>query len=163
MLIKDNTKHTDPAIAYLNFQRNLHLINWDIFHVYFSNRSCFCDNTVSIEWFYLATCVARIVLCNIVTDWFRHTCHPRSECCVSLAPSPVREMEIPLEYTWKISQLIRKNFIVRWILNFVDQPTHQNWYSMNKSDFTVCLLVSNTMSYRSSFISIELLIYMQVL
>ena len=32
------------------------------------------------------------------------------------------------------------SFIVRWILNFVDQPTHENhenWYSTNKSDFTV--------------------------
>ena len=32
------------------------------------------------------------------------------------------------------------NFIVRWILNFVDQPIHENyenWYPMNKSDFTV--------------------------
>jgi hypothetical protein len=31
-------------------------------------------------------------------------------------------------------------FIVRWILNFIDQPTHENnenWYPMNKSDFTV--------------------------
>ena len=31
-------------------------------------------------------------------------------------------------------------FIVRWILNFVDQPTHENhenWYPTNKSDFTV--------------------------
>jgi len=27
--------------------------------------------------------------------------------------------------------------IVRWILNFVDQPTHENWYPTNKSDFTV--------------------------
>ena len=26
---------------------------------------------------------------------------------------------------------------VRWILNFVDQPTHENWYLTNKSDFTV--------------------------
>jgi hypothetical protein len=29
------------------------------------------------------------------------------------------------------------SFIVRWILNFVDQPTHENWYTTNKSDFTV--------------------------
>ena len=32
------------------------------------------------------------------------------------------------------------SFIVRWILNFVDQPTHENhenWYPTNKSDFTV--------------------------
>ena len=31
-------------------------------------------------------------------------------------------------------------FILRWILNFVDQPTdenHENWYPTNKSDFTV--------------------------
>jgi hypothetical protein len=31
-------------------------------------------------------------------------------------------------------------FIVRWILNFIDQPTHENhehWYRTNKSDFTV--------------------------
>ena len=31
-------------------------------------------------------------------------------------------------------------FIVRWILNFVDQPTHENhenWYPTNQSDFTV--------------------------
>ena len=31
-------------------------------------------------------------------------------------------------------------FIVRWILNFIDQPTHENhenWYLTNKSDFTV--------------------------
>ena len=31
-------------------------------------------------------------------------------------------------------------FIVRWILNFVDQPTHEihgNWYITNKIDFTV--------------------------
>ena len=31
-------------------------------------------------------------------------------------------------------------FIVRWILNFIDQPTHENhenWYPTNKSDFTV--------------------------
>jgi len=30
--------------------------------------------------------------------------------------------------------------IVRWILNFVDQATHEkheNWYPTNKSDFTV--------------------------
>jgi hypothetical protein len=25
----------------------------------------------------------------------------------------------------------------RWILNFVDQHTHENWYPTNKSDFTV--------------------------
>jgi hypothetical protein len=34
------------------------------------------------------------------------------------------------------------SFIVRWILNFVDQPTHENhenWYPTNKSDFTVLL------------------------
>jgi hypothetical protein len=33
-----------------------------------------------------------------------------------------------------------QSFIVRWILNFVDQPTHENhenWYPTNKSDFTV--------------------------
>ena len=32
------------------------------------------------------------------------------------------------------------SFIVRWILNFVDQPTHENhenWYPTNKCDFTV--------------------------
>jgi len=32
------------------------------------------------------------------------------------------------------------SFIVHWILNFVDQPSHynhENWYSPNKSDFTV--------------------------
>ena len=32
------------------------------------------------------------------------------------------------------------SFIVRWILNFVDQPTHENhenWYPTNKIDFTV--------------------------
>ena len=31
-------------------------------------------------------------------------------------------------------------FIIHWILNFVDQPTHENhenWYPTNKSDFTV--------------------------
>jgi len=31
-------------------------------------------------------------------------------------------------------------FIVRWILNFIDQHTHENhenWYPTNKSDFTV--------------------------
>ena len=31
------------------------------------------------------------------------------------------------------------SFIDRWILNFVDQPTHKNhvnWYPTNKSDFT---------------------------
>jgi hypothetical protein len=31
-------------------------------------------------------------------------------------------------------------FIVRWILNFIDQPTHENhenWHPTNKSDFTV--------------------------
>ena len=31
-------------------------------------------------------------------------------------------------------------FIVRWILNILDQPTqenHENWYPTNKSDFTV--------------------------
>ena len=30
--------------------------------------------------------------------------------------------------------------IIRWILNFVDQSTHENhenWYPTNKSDFTV--------------------------
>jgi hypothetical protein len=35
------------------------------------------------------------------------------------------------------------HFIVRWILNFVDQPSHENhenWYTMNKSDFTVSVL-----------------------
>jgi hypothetical protein len=31
------------------------------------------------------------------------------------------------------------SFIVCWILNFVDQPTHENWYPTNKSDFTVVL------------------------
>ena len=33
------------------------------------------------------------------------------------------------------------SLIVRWILNFVDQSTHENhenWYPTNKSDFTVC-------------------------
>jgi hypothetical protein len=38
------------------------------------------------------------------------------------------------------------SFIVRWILNFVDQPTHENhenWYPMNKSDFTVYNTSSN--------------------
>jgi hypothetical protein len=32
------------------------------------------------------------------------------------------------------------SFIVRWILNFVDQPNHENhenWYPTNKSDFIV--------------------------
>ena len=32
------------------------------------------------------------------------------------------------------------SFIVHWIFNFVDQPTHENhenWYPTNKSDFTV--------------------------
>jgi hypothetical protein len=32
------------------------------------------------------------------------------------------------------------SFIVRWVHNFVDQPTHENhenWYPTNKSDFTV--------------------------
>ena len=32
------------------------------------------------------------------------------------------------------------SFIVRWILNFVDQSTnenHANWYPTNKSDFTI--------------------------
>jgi hypothetical protein len=29
------------------------------------------------------------------------------------------------------------SFIVRWILDFMDQLTHKNWYPMNKSDFTV--------------------------
>jgi hypothetical protein len=32
------------------------------------------------------------------------------------------------------------SFIVRWILNFMDQPTHENhenWYPTNKSDFTI--------------------------
>ena len=32
------------------------------------------------------------------------------------------------------------SFIVRWILNFVDLPTHENhgnWYPTNKSDFTI--------------------------
>jgi hypothetical protein len=32
------------------------------------------------------------------------------------------------------------SLIVRWILNFVDQPTqenYENWYPTNKSDFTV--------------------------
>jgi hypothetical protein len=29
------------------------------------------------------------------------------------------------------------SFIVCWILNFVDLPTHENWYPTNKSDFTV--------------------------
>jgi hypothetical protein len=32
------------------------------------------------------------------------------------------------------------SFIVHWILNFVDQPTHENhenWYPTNKSDFPV--------------------------
>jgi len=31
-------------------------------------------------------------------------------------------------------------FTVRWILNFVDQPfheNHENWYPRNKGDFTV--------------------------
>jgi hypothetical protein len=35
---------------------------------------------------------------------------------------------------------IRNQVFYRWILNFVDQPTHENhknWYSTNKSDFTV--------------------------
>ena len=30
------------------------------------------------------------------------------------------------------------SFIVRWILNFVGQSTHENWYPTNKSDITVC-------------------------
>jgi hypothetical protein len=29
------------------------------------------------------------------------------------------------------------SFIGRWILNFMDQLTHENWYPTNKSDFTV--------------------------
>ena len=29
------------------------------------------------------------------------------------------------------------SFIVHWILNFEDQPSHENWYPTNKSDFTV--------------------------
>ena len=29
------------------------------------------------------------------------------------------------------------SFIVRCILNFIDQSTHENWYPTNKSDFTV--------------------------
>jgi hypothetical protein len=29
------------------------------------------------------------------------------------------------------------SFILRWILNFVDQHTHESWYPTNKSDFTV--------------------------
>ena len=38
------------------------------------------------------------------------------------------------------------NIIVRWIINFVDQPTHENheyWYLTNKSDFTVRLLTKH--------------------
>ena len=34
------------------------------------------------------------------------------------------------------------SFVVRWILNFVDQPTHENhenWYPTNKIDFIVNL------------------------
>jgi len=34
------------------------------------------------------------------------------------------------------------NFIVRLILNFVDQPTHKNWYPTNKSDFTVYVFLT---------------------
>jgi hypothetical protein len=37
------------------------------------------------------------------------------------------------------------SFIVRWILNFVDQPTqenHENWYPTNKSDFTVIGIIT---------------------
>jgi hypothetical protein len=37
------------------------------------------------------------------------------------------------------------SLIVRWILNFVDQPTHENhenWYPTNKSDFTVIEMVT---------------------
>ena len=36
------------------------------------------------------------------------------------------------------------SFIVHWILNFVDQPTHENhenWYPTNKSDFTVYISI----------------------
>jgi len=38
------------------------------------------------------------------------------------------------------------SFIVRWILNIMDQPTHENhenWYLTNKSDFTVSIALNN--------------------
>ena len=40
-------------------------------------------------------------------------------------------------YAYILISICFQNFIVRWILNFVDQPTQENWYPMNKSDFTV--------------------------
>jgi hypothetical protein len=43
-------------------------------------------------------------------------------------------------------------FIVRWILNFVDHPTHENhknWYTTNKSDFTVLPFASNFCNFTS--------------
>ena len=46
------------------------------------------------------------------------------------------------------------NFIVHWILNFEDQPTHENhenWHPTNKSDFTVntlCNYLAIELHYR---------------
>jgi hypothetical protein len=46
------------------------------------------------------------------------------------------------EYAYISMSNCFQSFIVRWILNFVDQPTHENWYPTNKSDFTVFIYVN---------------------
>ena len=55
------------------------------------------------------------------------------------------------------------SFIVRWILNFMDEPTHENhenWYPTNKSDFTVvspirCGFAPNFVNYKKGALDLQ--------
>ena len=52
-----------------------------------------------------------------------------------------------LQYIRQMSNCF-PSFILRWILNFMDQPSHENhkyWHPTNNSDFTIskCRAMSN--------------------
>jgi len=55
------------------------------------------------------------------------------------------------------------SFIVRWILNFVGQPSHENhenWYPTNKSDFTVYIYIYT--NFLVIYIYIYIFIYFSI-
>ena len=59
---------------------------------------------------------------------------------VPFAAGPERRGHSRTAWLYIDVKLLPPNFIFRWILNFVDRPTHENhenWYPTNKSDFTV--------------------------
>jgi hypothetical protein len=59
----------------------------------------------------------------------------------------LRSLEDSMDHGYISMSNCFPNFIVSWILNFVDQPTHENhenWYPTNKGDFTVPYFVSKS-------------------